>query len=355
MQHLEALGWRVVGVAPVGSHARHVFEEYGYPVAVVPLTRSGANPAVEAGAIWSVRRCLRDLAPVALINATVKPVLYGTLAASWLRIPVLNLITGLGFAYTSTTRRARITRPMLSGMYRAVFAYPRQRVVLQNEDDLSELVTRSGLRQQQALVVPGSGVDVAHFSPPANRGTQGSVSPLVVLPGRMLYDKGVLDFVEAARVVRRGLPSVRFALVGPTDDENPSAIPRALLDGWRREGLVEWWGAIPDIREAYHEAAVVVLPSRREGMPKVVLEAAACGIPVVTTDVPGCRESVIEGLTGFIVPFGDSTALADRICRLLGNRELRLQFGRCARTLAEDRFAAAKVVRRISEALSEVL
>ena len=355
LQHLRRQGWVVVGIAPDRSPALAAFKELGFPVAVVSMSRAGTNPFSELRAIWSVVQCYRRVKPTLVIHATIKPVLYGTIAASRLRVPVVNLITGLGFAYAGRSLRARVSRAVISVLYRVVFLYRKQRIILQNGDDLGELVKRSGLPRQRSIVVPGSGVDVEHFSPDPSEKQLQVQELLVILPGRMLFDKGIAEFVEAAAVLRPQFPHARFALVGPADEQNPSGIPMKMLQRWSENDEVEWWGAIPDIRDAYRQAAIVVLPSRREGMPKVVLEAAACGLPVVTTMVPGCRESVIEGVTGFAVPYGDGHALADRIARLLGSADMRREMGQNARKLAEERFAAPKIVETILKTATEIL
>lgn len=355
LEHLSSLGWSVEGVAPQGSPASDAFRSLGIAVSTVPLTRAGTHPFAELRAMRSIERVYRRIRPTVAIHATIKPVLYGTRAARRWGVPVVNLITGLGFAYSSNGTRARLVRAVASRMYRTAFAYPQQRVVFQNEDDRRELAARSGLPAERSRVIPGSGVDVNHFRPDPRNAEKEGAPPLVVLPGRLLFDKGAAHFVEAASILQARFPDARFALIGPTDEENPAGVGRDVLDRWLESGNIEWWGSIPDIREAYRQASIVVLPSRREGMPKVVLEAAASALPVVTTDVPGCRDSVLDGETGFLVPFGDSAALADRIATLLGSRSLRLEMGRKARLLAEDRFAARIIVEQITTTLMELV
>lgn len=351
---LRESGWDVLGLAPTGSPAISTFEALGFGVAPVRLSRAGMNPLHELRGLRSISRCYQQLSPTLAIHATIKPVLYGTLVARRLGIPVVNLITGLGFAYTGTTARARIARVATSFLYRAAFSYPRQRVVFQNHDDRNELVHSTGLAEERSSVVPGSGVDVDHFHPSLR--TEAFGEPMmVVLPGRMLIDKGIEHFAEAAIRLAPRFPGTRFVLVGPADEHNPAGMsPRRLKELTKHSG-VEWWGAVPDMTAVYREATLVVLPSRREGMPKVVLEAAACGIPVVTTSVPGCREAVEDGRSGFLVPFGDVPALVERVGLLLSDRELRRDMGRNARRLAERHFAASKVVRLITDQAMELL
>ena len=355
LRYFRDRGWAVVGMAPGASPAAKRFADLGFRQETLSLSRAGMNPLNEIRAIWSVVKRYRRLRPDLVIHATVKPVLYGTLAAAWLGLPVVNLITGLGFAYSASTPRALIARAAISAAYGLVFLYRRQRVVFQNHDDFRELATHAGLREERAIVVPGSGVDIDTFADIATAEHLDSSPPNVVFPGRMLYDKGVADFVEAASIVRNQLPTVRFILVGPADPGNPAGVPVSVLQSWQAAGIVEWSGVVEDMREVYRHATLVVLPSRREGMPKVVLEAAACGLPVVTTRVPGCREAVIDGHTGILVPHGDPQALASAILRILTDEKLRTAMGTNARKLAENRFAAPLIVKQIANAALELL
>jgi glycosyltransferase involved in cell wall biosynthesis len=205
------------------------------------------------------------------------------------------------------------------------------------------------------VIVPGSGVDIDRFSPETCSCSAEKADEIVVLPARMLYDKGITTFVECAQYLRDRSLAVRFVLVGPADPGNPAAVPLSQLRAWNRTGVVEWWGPVADIRTAFRRAAVVVLPSKREGMPKIVIEAAACGIPVVTTDVPGCRDSVMDGKTGFLVPEGDVRALANRVEVLLHDAALRKRMGALAREFAAEKFAAPLVVRQIFEEASAMI
>lgn len=358
-QHREPLirefknrGWCVSGIAPERSGAALALQSLGVPVLCVGFSRAGSHPVRELGVLWAVVQVYRRMKPALVIHATIKPVLYGTIAAWWLRIPVVNLVTGLGYLFTVNSTRVRLMRCAVAILYRLVFLYPRQRVIVQNTDDLQVLSRVSGLPSGLSRLVPGSGVDTLRYMP------QDSPEPpqlQVVLIGRMLYDKGVEVFVEAAENLKSRYPAVQFLMVGPHDEENPSGVPVAQLAKWTASGLVEWHGSVEDIRAVYRSASIIVLPSRREGMPKVVLEAAACGLPVVTTNVPGCRDSVIDGKTGYLVPWGDASALSEKIALLIDSPSLRNQMGRNARRLAEERFAAPLIGRQIMDIAMELV
>lgn len=317
----------------------------------LPISRRGLNAVSEAAAVLALVRHYRRLRPDLVHHVTIKPVLYGSLAARAVGVPaVVNAISGLGYVFTSDDR-SRLLRRVVNRVYRAALGNPRSRTILQNSDDLAMFVDRGLLRPEQALVIRGSGVDCSAFRPtPEPAG-----DPVVMLPSRMLWDKGVGSFVEAARLLRERGARARFALVGASDDGNPTAVPQAQLEAWRDEGVVEWWGARDDMPAALAAASVVVLPSRREGLPKVLLEAAACARPMVATDVPGCREVVRPGVNGLLVPPDDGPALAEAVGRLLDAPALRRDFGAAARAMAEREFAEEIVVARTMELYAGLL
>jgi glycosyltransferase involved in cell wall biosynthesis len=314
----------------------------GFVVHPVRLSRRGLRLWEEWGALKELARLYRRLKPDLIHHATIKPVLYGTLAARWSGRPaVVNAITGLGFVYTATDWRSRMLRRVVDALYRWALRYPRQRIIFQNLDDRAVLEGIGAVDPTQAVLIPGSGVDVTTFSPAPE--AEGSL--LVVLPARLIHDKGVDEFVAAARNLQQRGVDARFALVGGLDTGNPAGIGEAQVQSWVDKGVVEWWGQVDDMRAVYQAAHVVVLPSfYREGLPKVLLEAASSGRPVVTTDSPGCRDAVSDGETGYLVPVRDSDALTERLHELLADSELRQRMGRAGRERAEREFATARVV-----------
>jgi glycosyltransferase involved in cell wall biosynthesis len=292
------------------------------------------DPWRELRALQEITRLYRALRPDIVHQVAVKPVILGSIAARRARVPsVVNALGGLGYVFTSDDLRARLVRPLVAASFRRLFARCGSRLIVQNPDDLRRFDPAS------TVLIAGSGVDTETFRPvPEPAG-----APLVVLPARMLRDKGVFEFVEAARALRARGVSARFALVGPLDPDNPSFVPEATLRAWQQEGSVEWWGFREDMAAVLGESTLVCLPSWREGMPKVLAEAAACGRAIVTCDVPGCREIVQHGETGLLVPPRDSAALAAAIERLLGDAALRRRMADAGRAHAE-RFSARAVV-----------
>jgi Glycosyltransferase len=213
-------------------------------------------------------------------------------------------------------------------------------LILQNNDDMKMLIKYDITDRDHITLIRGSGVDIDVYKPAPRTET----IPTVMLVARMLADKGVHEFIAAASELRRQNIKARFVLVGDTDPENPSAIPDQTLRQWHSEGVIEWWGRHENMISLYQQAHMVVLPSYREGLPKVLLEAAACGLPIVASDVPGCREIVIDGVNGLLVPVKDANSLSKAIKLLINNPDMRRSMGEKGRTLVEQQFSSGKII-----------
>lgn len=311
----------------------------------LPISRHGTNPLGEARSFATLFRLYGRLRPDLVHHVTIKPVLYGSLSARLRGVPaVVNAISGLGSFLTSDDRR-RALRSVVDATYRTALHNPRSRTIFQNPDDRALFVDAGLIPPRQAVLIRGAGVDVELFRPtPEPPGP-----PVVMLPSRMLWDKGVETFVQAARALTARGVQARFVLAGPTDEGNFMAVPRAQLEAWVAEGIVEWWGPQERMHEVLPRAAVVVLPSRREGVPKVLLEAGACARPLVASDVPGCRELVRPGETGELFPFEDGAALAEALAGLLASAEKRRRYGAAARRMVESEFSEEVVVEQTME------
>lgn len=314
----------------------------------VPLARAGLNPLADIRAMLSLRQLMQRLKPDVFVGYTAKPVIWGLLAARLARVPQrVALITGLGYAFTDGTGRMRgIMRRVVSGLYRIAL----QRATLiffQNPDDRADF-QRIGLIPSGVPVklVAGSGIDLDHF--PLQPLPPGHIRFLMI--ARLVADKGVHDYVAAARLLRKDWPGVEFHLVGGTDP-NPAGIAEAVVKAWHMDGDVVWHGHRSDVRPLLAQAHVYVLPSYREGTPRTILEAMATGRAVVTTDAPGCRQTVAEGETGFLVPVRDAQALAAAMRRLLQNPELIEQFGAAGRARVETVFDVAHVNAQMLDAM----
>jgi len=298
------------------------------------------NPFADLRFFLCVRRVIRAVAPTLVHNVTVKPVLYGTLAARLAGVQgIVNAISGLGYAFSDKSRW--VLAAVLRQAYRFALHGARVHVIFQNDDDAREFAAAGLVRASQITKIRGSGVDLRHFWPADEDSTE---PPLVLLPARMLRDKGITEFVRAAQLLCRDGCSARFVLAGRLDHNNPAAFTRSELEQLLRDAPVEWLGHVEDMPALLRRAHIVCLPSYREGLPKSLIEACAVGRPIVTTDVPGCRAVVADGLNGLLVPPRDAEALAAALRRLIPDKELRAFLGRAARQRAEREFSVDSVV-----------
>ena len=344
-------GFEVHVAAPPGK-AAEILRAEGLQYHPIPMTRSGLAPWKEISTISVLFRLYRRVRPDLVHHLRLKPVLYGGLAAYGARVPaVVGLLTGLGYVFIAETRRALVMRKLVVLSCKVAFRHGNQRIVFQNPDDQGVFIQNKILPAAQTVLIKGSGVDVHTYVPTA----EPEGIPVVVLASRMLRDKGVVEFVEAARGLREAGVSARFALVGETDPGNPTAITADQLRAWAAEGVIEWWGHQTDMRKVLSQSNIVCLPSLREGVPKVLIEAAACGRAIVTTDAPGCREIVREGENGLLVPVRDSKALADALKLLIESAPLRALMAAKGREIAVAEFSVERVVNETLGVYRELL
>ena len=335
-------GYDVTVVTRVNRHGE-LIRSHGLKLIPIELSRRSLNPLKELGVILKLLHIYREQKPDIVHHVSLKPVLYGSIAARLTKVPaVVNALAGLGFLFVSDRPLARMLRPFVEVAFRVLLNCPNVRVILQNPDDLSLLISRGVLELERAALIRGSGVDRTLFHPTS----EPDGVPLVVLASRMLWNKGIKEFVEVARRLKRLGVSARFALVGEGDSENPASISHDQLAHWHDEGVIEWWGRRDDMQQVFAESNIVCLPSYREGLPKVLIEAAACARAIVATDVPGCREIVHNGENGFLVPVGDVNALASALQRLLEDSPLRNRMGKCGRTMVEADFSIEQVAQK---------
>lgn len=345
-----AAGYDVVLVTRVGG-MRSRIEADGVRVIPLAISRGGLNPIHDFRMLVGLVRIYRGQRPTLVHHVAIKPVIYGSLAARIAGVPgVVNALAGLGFSFISRSWRGRGLRMLIRLLLRA--ALSRGILILQNPDDVSLLCGERLIERERIRLVRGSGVDLDRFRPAA---ATPSGPPIVLLPARMLWDKGVGEFVAAARRLRAGGSAARFVLAGGRDAENPQGIDARTLTRWQREGTVEWWGHRDDMPEVLAQASIGCLPSYREGLPKALLEAAACALPLVATDVPGCREIVRHGENGLLVPPRDADALADALAGLLADPAKRQAFGRASRALAEREFAEKAIIARVLAIYAELV
>lgn len=338
----QAAGYEVVVLGRESEQAAAI-RAAGMRFVGIPLRRDRLNPVREFFRVFlAVLKVYRRERPDVLHHVAIRPIFHGSLAARLLRFKgVINAPVGMGYVFSSDQLKARLLRPVVRTLLRLLLHPPGALVVFENPDDLRANARLGAVREDECVLIRGAGVDIETFRPHPLRGGSEVV---VTLAARMLRDKGVEEFAEAARILRaRGVPA-HFVLAGGLDSTNPTGIREAQIRAWQEEGIVEWLGHCTDMAEVWGNTDIACLPSYREGLPKALLEALACGLPVVATDVPGCRETVEPGANGLLVPARDASALADALGQLIASPELRERFGRRSREKAVSEFADGVVV-----------
>lgn len=323
------------------SDCRDRVESTGITVHDLDLGRSDMSPVGALKSIAQIARLLHSLKPDIVHFVTIKPVLLGGIAARLMRCEsVVSAISGMGYVFIAKGALARVRRKLVSHLYRVALGSKHVVAIFQNSSDAKLVSAMARLSPDQIEMIEGSGVDLNRFSrSPLPRG-----EAVLTFAGRLLVDKGLREFVKAACLLReRGLRA-RFIVAGELDPDNPASVARSELDSWIKDGIVEFAGYVDDLDKLFASSHVVVLPSYREGMPKVLLEAAACGRAVITTNVPGCRDAVDPGKTALLVPDGEVRPLADAMEALIKDRRRCQIMGKAGRLLAERCFGIENVV-----------
>lgn len=315
----------------------------GFVHHTIILDRGSLNPFKDTITFFSLLRLYWQLKPDIVHHVTVKPILYGSIAARLVRIPaVVNTFTGLGFMFITQSCFMSLLRKMMQKSYRWAFDHRNIRVIFQNREDREYFIRSNIVKENKTVLIPGSGVCMKTFYP-----VDEPIGRLrVMLAARLLWHKGVCEFVEAARLLKKRKVKAQFILVGAIDAANPAAIPNVQLERWKREGIIEWWGERADMPQIMHETHIVCLPSYREGLSRVLIEAAASGRAVVATDVPGCRDIVHDGENGLLVPVKNVEALALAIETLIQNSSLRKEMGLKGRAMVEEEHELKRVIQQ---------
>lgn len=344
-QALRDAGHDVLLVSPDGPYGEKL-RALGYRWEPAPMIRRSLNPLREYALVLWLRRLIAREQVNLVHGFTIKCAVYGSIAARLAGVSArVNAVAGMGYVFTSNAPRALVLRPVIRQLFRYALDGEGALLILQNPDD-ADLFARARLvNPDKVRLIPGSGVDCSRFAP-GNGSDRPGGRFRVVLPARLLWDKGVAEYVEAARLLRgRGI-AVDFLLAGEPDPGNPATVPEHVVRGWVEDGLVQWLGHVEDMPRLFRSVDAVVLPSYREGLPKGLVEAAACALPLITTDVPGCRDVVTDGEEGLLVPVKDSVALAEAIARLEADPALRRRLGEAARRKALSQFEEHSVVER---------
>lgn len=311
----------------------------GFPFHPLPLSQHGTNPLAELRTLWALSRLYRRLRPDIVHHVSLKPVLYGGLAARWAGVPaVIGAMSGLGYVFIDTGAKSRLLRALAYPPLRWALGSARVRLIFQNEEDRARFISLGLISPPQTTLIRGSGVDMARFTPQPEPEGQ----PIVLFAGRLMWKKGLGLFVQAAERLRG---QARFVVVGYTEATSPDTVSIAQLETWARAGLIEWWGKREDMPTVFAGAHIVCLPSSYgEGVPKVLIEAAACARPIVTTDTPGCRDIARHDENALLIPKEDLTALVASLQRLIADPNLRQRMGARGREIAVKEFSLEQVV-----------
>ena len=346
----QRLGWQVYVASPDTGDA-DLIRSAGITHVSLDMSRKGYNPIQELRTLYRFWKLYRDLSPLVVHHVTIKPILYGSIVASILgKSFVVNAISGLGYVFTSLSRLHPV-RFITTLLYQFALNRPNSKTIFQNPDDLNLFVREGMVAKERTRLILGSGVNCSVFSPDSVK----TGDALVMLPARMLHDKGILEFVAAVTLLKSDFPQLKFVMVGRADEGNPASIPVSQIRAWELSGVIEWWGFQRNMHDVLNRATLVVLPSYREGLPKVLLEAAACAKPIITTDVPGCREIVRHGINGLLVAPKDEVALAEAIRHLLLNPHIAEEMGRKGREIVEKEFSEELVVNQTFEVYETLL
>ena len=330
-----------------------IIQNHGLRLIPINFSRGGKNPFVEGSFIYHLYKIYKSERPDIVHHVAIKPALYGTIAARLAHVPtIVNALGGMGSLFISKATKALLLRPFLLKTFSFLMNGKSSRLILQNQDDVDLFLHQGKIASSSISLIKGAGVDLKKFNLlPEKKG-----SPNILLASRMLWDKGVGVFVEAAQILRKNGTNANFFLAGEPDPENPSSISRAQLEKWNSEGYVQWIGRMDNMANFLSSVHIVCLPTYYgEGVPKILIESASCGRAIVTTDWPGCRDIVRDGENGLLVPIKDSQALARAIQKLLDDPELRRRMGKRGRKLVEAEFSEEQVIRETLAVYRELL
>ncbi len=351
---LQERGHEVLLISPAGEYCERL-QANGLRWLELPMHRQSLNPLRELWLLAYLWRLYRREKPALVHHFTIKSVVYGSIGAMLARIPArVNAVAGMGYVFTSDAAKAKILRPFVRWLMRLELNGNKTRLILQNTDDVAAFEQAELINSARIRLIKGSGVDLLRFRPSEMK-IDAAEPTRVLLAARLLRDKGIFEYVEAARQLRRQGLSIHFLLAGAPDPGNPSSISSVILEEWQREGVVELLGQVNDMAALFSKVHIVVLPSYREGLPKSLIEAAACELPLITTNVPGCREVVTHEVDGLLVPMKNADELAHAIGKFHRNPVLAQQMGRAARQKALSEFDERIVISKTLEVYKELV
>lgn len=338
-------GYNVSVITHTNEHWNEL-SSLGINIIHLNLSRRSSNPIKEFKIILELIRIFRKYKPDIVQNIALKPIIYGTIASFFSDVPVLiNAPVGLGYAFSSKEKKAAFIKLFILSAYRFLLNQPKSYVIMENSDDYKMMKQKKFINSKRSILIRGAGVDTSKFV----QKSEPIGDNIVILASRLLWDKGILEFVEAAKILQIEKLKCRMILIGKPDPENPASIPEKTLYYWHSRNIIEFWGYRENMPEIFAQSNIIVLPSYREGLPKVLIEAASCGRAIIATDVPGCREIVRHNDNGILIPPRDSRSLAEAIRYLIDNPNIRKNMGKRGREIVISEFSEEIVVNKTME------
>ncbi len=322
---------------------RKYIEKKGITFFSLPLDRRGLNPIYELNTFLRYFYIFNKVKPDIVHNVGPKPIIYGSIVAKLVKIKsVINAPIGMGYVFTCSSLKAKLLKRILLFLFKFTLnkhhgRNKKNRVIFENSDDMNFFINSKIVNANEAILIRGAGVEIDKELIKRKKENQ---IPTVTLVGRMLEDKGIYEFVEAAKILKNKKIRSRFLLIGDTDEKNPTSIKKSILKDWNDKKIIEWFGWVKDVKYLLLETDILCLPSYREGLPKSLLEGAAIGLPLITTNTVGCREVVLDGINGYLVPIKESIKLSLAIEKLIVNKELRVRMGKESFKLAKTEFSS---------------
>lgn len=334
-----------VHVAASATGQEDIYEKYELIWHELSLQPGGKNPIADLKLVYELYRLYKQIQPDVIHHVTIKPVLYGGIASRMAGITgVVNALSGLGYLFRSDSWSTRLLHMPIRSVLKCALNHPNSILLLQNPDDVKLINKMDIVDEDNIILIRGSGVDIEKFKPSIQAEEE---YPVVLFASRMIWDKGVGEFVEASKIINKNTRKARFVLAGKPDHNNPNSVTKEQLKAWDKKGPVEWWGFCENMVEVLQESSIVSLPSYYgEGVPKILIEAAACGKPIIATDMPGCREIVRDGETGFLVEAKKSKDLAEKILTLLADRDKGVEMGKKGRKFACKQYSLKSTKKR---------
>ncbi len=346
---LQRQGHQVIVIAPKDDYSEKLIQ-LGCSFIEVKMDSRSINPVKDAFLVYELYRVYKKVKPNVILHYTVKPNIYGTLAAGILKIPMINNVCGLGTVFL----KSGLVSLIATSLYKVAFKFP-DKVFFQNEDDLKLFISKSLIKKDVTDLVPGSGINLEKFRPVQENGNRTDPKPFTFLVvSRLIYDKGILEYIEAINILRKKGIEARFQILGAKEPLHKRGIPVALINAWIQEGLVEYLGTTDDVRPVISNADCVVLPSYREGLPRTLLEAASYEKPIITTNTPGCRHVVEDQVNGYLCNIKDASDLADKMQKIQSlKKEELLAMGKNGRAIVEKKYDEKIVINKYIESIEK--